>query len=269
MVGKIKILFIGDIVGKSARTTIKMFLDQSKTEYDFILANAENAVSGAGLTYPILQELYSLGIDALSMGNHTFAKKEILHFIDSEERLIRPANYPEGVPGNGYVILSKNNKKLLFINLMGRVYMNSITLDSPFSIANRILDDIKKDIKVVLVDFHAEATSEKGAMAHYLDGRVSAVIGTHTHVQTADERILENGTSFISDVGMTGPCDGVIGVKKELIIDKFLFQMPVHNQLSHGPNIFNAIHIEIDENNGKTLSIKRIYLKYEDLRDKR
>lgn len=269
MVKKIKLLFIGDIVGKSARAAIKIFLDQHKTEYDFVLGNAENAVSGAGLTYPILTELYSLGIDALSMGNHTFAKKEILHFIDTEEKLIRPANYPEGVPGNGHVILKKNDKGLLFINLMGRVYMNSVTLDSPFTCAKKILDEYKKDIKAVLVDFHAEATSEKGALAHYLDGRVSAVVGTHTHVQTADERILENGTSFISDVGMTGPSDGVIGVKKELIIDKFLYQMPIRNQLSHGPNIFNAVEIEIDENNGKTLSIERIYLRYKDPRENR
>jgi len=259
----IKVLFIGDIVGRSARACIKDYLLTKRTEYDFILANAENAVSGAGITYPVLKELYSYGVNAVSMGNHTFAKKEILNFIESEKNLIRPANYPKGVPGFGYTLLEKDTKKLLFISLMGRVYMNMLTLDSPFFAADEILSKYSSEgIKAVIVDFHAEATSEKGAMAYYLDGKVSAVIGTHTHVQTADERIFERGTAYITDVGMTGPYDGVIGVKKELIIDRFLLQMPVYNQLSNGDNIFCAADICIDEKTGKALSIERINLKF-------
>jgi len=260
----IKILFIGDIVGKSARNCIKHYLSSCRSEYDFILANGENAVSGAGMTYPVLKELYSFGIDAVSMGNHTFSKKEILHFIDSEKNLLRPANYPSKVPGFGYTILKKDQKKLLFINLMGRVYMNMLTLDSPFTAFDKILTEVKKDIKAAVVDFHAEATSEKGAMAYYADGKVSAVIGTHTHVQTADERILEKGTAFITDAGMTGPCEGVIGVKKEIIIEKFTLQMPKHNQLSKGANIFNAVSLDIDEQTGRALDIRRINILYED-----
>lgn len=254
----IRVLFIGDIVGKHIREYISEYLSINRREYDFVLANAENAVSGAGITYPVLKELYSFGIDAVSMGNHTFSKKEILHFIDSEKKLLRPANYPDGVPGYGHVILERDNKKLMFLNLMGRVYMNTLTPDSPFTAADRILADHKNGIKAVLVDFHAEATSEKGALAHYLDGRVSAVIGTHTHVQTADERILPNGTAYITDAGMAGPYEGIIGVKKEIILEKFLRQMPQHNQLSNGRSIFCAVDITIDENTGKGVDIRRI-----------
>jgi 2',3'-cyclic-nucleotide 2'-phosphodiesterase len=254
----IRILFIGDIVGKHIREHISRFLSENRQHYDFVLANAENAVSGAGITYPVLKELYSFGIDAVSMGNHTFSKKEILHFIESEKRLLRPANYPDGVPGFGHIILERENKKLLFMNLMGRVYMNTLTPDSPFIAADQILTGYKDSIKAVIVDFHAEATSEKGALAHYLDGRVSAVIGTHTHVQTADERILPNGTAFITDVGMAGPYEGIIGVKKEIILEKFLKQMPLHNQLSAGQSIFCAVDITIDEHTGKAIQIKRI-----------
>jgi 2',3'-cyclic-nucleotide 2'-phosphodiesterase len=266
-VGYIRILFIGDIVGKNARICLKNYLDLNKDKYDFVLANGENAVSGAGMTFAVLNELYSYGIDAISMGNHTFSKKEVLHFIDSEKNFLRPANYPAGVPGQGYTVLVRDGMSIGFISLMGRVYMNMITLDSPFGAADNAINLIKNGTKVIIVDFHAEATSEKGALAYYLDGRVTAVVGTHTHVQTADERILENGTAFISDVGMVGPYDGIIGVKKELIIDKFLLQMPISNELSNGATVLCAVSIDADEKTGKAKEIRRINLIFDDRGD--
>ncbi len=254
-----KILFIGDIVGNPGRKAVKEFVPQLKKELgiDFCIANGENAAAGSGITYLIAQELYKSGVDCITMGNHTWSKKEILNFIDSDENIIRPANLPGNVPGRGYTILKSNGKELAVLNLMGRVYMDSI--DCPFQVADRELQEIKSKTKAVFVDMHAEATSEKCALAWYLDGRICCVAGTHTHVQTADERILPCGTALISDVGMTGPYDGVIGVDKELIIERFITRMPQKFEVAKGRVQFCAVHLEVDEKTGKCINIERIF----------
>lgn len=253
-----RVLFIGDIVGSPGRKAAKEMISKLKKEeeIDFCIANGENAAGGSGITYVIAQELYSSGVDGITMGNHTWSKNEILNFIESDNKLARPANYPQDLPGKGYAILNGKNGKLAIMNLLGRIYMDNI--DCPFKAADRELEHIKKEVKAVVVDFHAEATSEKTAMAWYLDGRVSCVLGTHTHVQTADERIFPFGTAYITDVGMTGPCDGVIGVNKDIIIKKFLTSMPQRFEVAKGRVIFNAVMLDIEEKNGKTTNIRRI-----------
>lgn len=253
-----KVLFIGDVFGSPGRNAISSVLSSIIKEegVDCCVANGENAAGGNGITHVVAQELYKLGIDALTLGNHTWSKREVLNFIDDDGRIIRPANYPSGVPGKGSAVISVKGKKIGILNLQGRVYMDGI--DCPFQTADRELTALKSATKVVVVDMHAEATSEKCALAYHLDGRVSAVLGTHTHVQTADERILPCGTAFISDVGMTGPHDGIIGVSQEIILKKFLTHMPVKFEPAHGRVQFNAVLLDIDEITGKSMSIKRI-----------
>lgn len=253
-----KILFIGDIFGSSGRKAVKQEISSIKKEklIDFCIANAENAAGGSGITYTVAQDLYKMGVDAITMGNHTWSKREILNFIDSDERLIRPANYPEGTPGKGSCIINNAFGKIGVINLLGRVYMDSV--DCPFRAAEREIAMLKKEVKVVIVDMHAEATSEKIALSWHVDGRVSAVVGTHTHVQTADERILPFGTATITDVGMTGPHEGIIGVERDVIIKKFMTQMPTKFEPAQGSAQFNAVILEVDNNTGKTLNIERI-----------
>ena len=250
-----KLLFIGDIVGNPGRKAAKEMISQIRRElpFDYCIANGENSAGGNGITFVVAQELYKSGINAITLGNHTWSKKEITNFIDSDPKIIRPANYPEELPGKGSAII---DGKLGIVNLLGRVYMENV--DCPFKALDRELDYLKSKVKVILVDIHAEATSEKCALAWYADGRVSCVLGTHTHVQTADERIFECGTAFISDVGMTGPHEGVIGVDREIVIEKFTSYMPVKFELAKGIVQFNAVHLEIDEITGKTISIKRI-----------
>jgi metallophosphoesterase (TIGR00282 family) len=224
---------------------------------DLVIANGENVAGGNGITRETADELFSCGIDVLTMGNHVWDKKEILGFIEDEARLIRPANYPPGTPGVGYAVYrTRENQPVAVVNLSGRVYLAN--LECPFRTVSRILDDIRKYTPVVLVDFHAEATSEKIAMGWYLDGKVSAVCGTHTHVQTADERILPRGTAYISDVGMTGPRDSIIGVKAETVLEKFLTQMPRQFQVAGGPYQLNAVLVTVDQDSGKALDISRI-----------
>lgn len=253
-----KILFIGDIVGNPGRKVIKEFLPSLRKEkgIDLVIANGENAAGGSGITYVVAQELYRSGVDAITLGNHTWSKREILNFIESDSKVVRPANYPPELPGKGSTIISCEKGKVGVLNLMGRVYMD--TIDCPFRTAERELEYLKSQTRMVVVDFHAEATSEKCALAWHLDGRVSCVLGTHTHVQTADERILPRGTGFITDVGMTGPSEGIIGVDKDIILEKFITHMPVRFELARGSVQFNAVAVEIDENNGKALSIERI-----------
>lgn len=255
---KLNILFIGDIYGNPGRKAVKEFVPKLKKEHqiDFCIANGENSAAGSGITYSIAQELYKAGIDCITMGNHTWSKKEILNFIDSEDNIVRPANYPANVPGRGYTIIKSNGKELAVLNLMGRVYMDSI--ECPFLTADRVIKEIKEKTKVVFVDMHAEATSEKIALAWYLDGRVCCVAGTHTHVQTADERILPFGTSLISDVGMTGPYDGIIGVERDLIIERFITRMPQKFEVAKGKIQFSAIYLEVDDKTGQCLKIERI-----------
>ncbi len=250
-----KVLFIGDIVGSPGRKAAKQCILDLKKElsFDYCIANGENAAGGKGISYVVANELYNMGIDAITMGNHTWSKKEIISFIDSDPNIVRPANYPINVPGRGSTII---DGKLGIISLIGRVYMEQA--DCPFRALDRELEYLKSKVRVVIVDVHAEATSEKCAIAWHGDGRVSGVIGTHTHVQTADERILPCGTAFITDVGMTGPYEGIIGVNKDIILKRFLLSMPVRFELAKGTVQFNGVCLDIDEMTGKTISIRRI-----------
>ncbi|MEN6315309.1 MAG: TIGR00282 family metallophosphoesterase [Clostridiaceae bacterium] len=250
-----KVLFIGDIVGGPGRKAAREMISVIRKEmpFDYCIANGENAAGGTGITGAVAQELYKDGIDALTMGNHTWSKREITNFIDSDPKIVRPANYPKELPGKGSIIV---DGKLGIVNLLGRVYMDNV--DCPFRALDRELEYLKSKVKVVLVDMHAEATSEKCAIAWHADGRVSCVLGTHTHVQTADERILPCGTSFITDVGMTGPHEGIIGVDRDIVLEKFLTCMPVRFELAKGIVQFNAVHMEIDDKTGKTLCIRRL-----------
>jgi metallophosphoesterase (TIGR00282 family) len=255
----LKILFIGDIFGEIGRNALKESMPELKSTYnpDFCIANGENTAGGRGISYNTAQEIFDCGIDAITMGNHTWARKEILRIIDSGIKIIRPANYPKGVPGKGRLVLEKNGTRLAVVNLLGRIYMEQ-PVDCPFQTVDRELSYLKGQADYILIDFHAEATSEKIAMGYYLDGRVSCVLGTHTHVQTADEKILESGTAYISDVGMTGPADGVIGVNKELIIKKFTLGLPVQHEPAKGRAQVNAVIITINEENNRAAEIKRI-----------
>lgn len=253
-----RILFIGDIFGNPGRKAVKEMLGALKRErkIDFVIANGENSAAGSGITYVIAQELYKMGIDFITLGNHTWSKREIYNFIETENRMIRPANYAPGVPGQGYAIVETPKGALGILNLIGRVYLDHA--DCPFRKADMELAVIKERTKMIFVDFHAEATSEKVAMGWYLDGRVSAVVGTHTHVQTADERILPCGTGFITDVGMTGPHDSIIGVDKEIVLEKFLTGLPAKFEVATGTVQFNAVLLEIEEKKGRTIAIERI-----------
>lgn len=255
----IRLLMIGDIVGRPGRRAVKDNLPGLVQEQsiDFVIANGENAAGGNGITREIARELFSCGINVITMGNHVWNKKEIINFIDNEIRLIRPANYPPGTPGKGYGIYNVNNNvRIGVFNLSGRIFMPE--LDCPFQSAGAILPLLKEKCNIILLDFHAEATSEKIALAYYLDNAISAFCGTHTHVQTADERILPGGTAYITDVGMTGPYESVIGVKKELVIEKFLTQMPRKFEVAAGLYQFNAVRIDIDEETGIAENITRI-----------
>ncbi len=255
----LKILFVGDVFGESGRETLKARMKELKSIHkpDFCIVNGENAAGGKGISYNTAQDIFESGMDAITMGNHTWARKEILNIIDSGIKIVRPANYPKGVPGKGRLIIEKNGVRLGIINLLGRVYMDQ-PVDCPFQTADRELAFLKGQVDVTLVDFHAEATSEKIAMGYYLDGRATCVVGTHTHVQTADERILDKGTAYISDVGMTGPSEGIIGVNKDLIIKKFTLGLPIQHEIAEGRTQLNAVIITIDEVTKKAVEIKRI-----------
>ena len=253
-----RILFVGDIVGKPGRAGIKHFLKPIQQDYsiDLTIANAENAAAGKGLTKDVAEELFDYGIDFFTMGNHVWDNRDILTFIDRETRMVRPANYPAGAPGQGYGIVRMKGYKIGILNLSGRVFMP--TLDDPFSAAIRWINQLKQETSLIFVDFHAEATSEKTALGWFLDGKVSAVVGTHTHIQTADARILPQGTAYITDVGMTGPRDSVLGVKKEIIINRFLTQLPAKFELAGGPIQFNAVVIELNPQTGRAVSIEAL-----------
>jgi len=254
----LRVLFIGDIFGNPGRKAVKELLSEIKREeaVDICIANSENAAGGSGLTFPVAQELYKAGIEGMTLGNHTWSKKEILNFIDSDKNLVRPANFSEDLPGQGSAIITNKNGSIGIVSVQGRVYMDGS--DCPFKAAKREVEKLKKQVKIVIVDAHAEASSEKCAIAWFLDGTVSAVLGTHTHVQTADERILPCGTAFITDVGMTGPYDGIIGVDKDIIVNRFLTNMPERFEVARGRSQFNAVILNIDDKNGRCLEIKRI-----------
>lgn len=254
-----KFLFIGDVFAKAGRLVLANRLEKLRSIYkwDVCIANAENAAGGKGINYNVAQEIFNCGVDTITLGNHTWARKEIFNFIDSCNKIVRPSNYSKGVPGKGRIIIEKNGVKIGIVNLIGRVYIDSFA-ECPFLTADRDISILRQHCKIIIVDFHAEATSEKIALAHYLDGRVSAVIGTHTHVQTSDERIMENKTAYITDVGMTGPADGVIGVRKTQIIQKFMTGLPVNFEPEKGRTCLNAVIIDIDEKTGYARDIARI-----------
>jgi len=255
----VKILYIGDIMGEPGRRAVGRMVPRvvSQRQIDVVIGNGENVAGGFGITPELAEELFEMGLSVITTGNHAWDKKEILDYFPREPRLLRPANYPAGVPGNGsYVVETPGGEKLAVLQLMGRAYMP--TLDCPFQVAKREVAKLKRETAAVLVDMHAEATSEKMAMGHYLDGDVVAVVGTHTHVQTADEQILPKGTAYLTDIGMTGPLHGVIGVKKELAIEKFLTGMPKRFEVASGPTVFCAVLIEVDAQLGKAIAIERI-----------
>ncbi|MFN3480974.1 MAG: TIGR00282 family metallophosphoesterase [Thermodesulfovibrionales bacterium] len=257
-----KVLFIGDIVGKTGRSAVKSLLPLIVNKYkiDIVIANGENAAGGFGITEKVASELFSYGIHILTSGNHIWDKKESVPYIGKESRIIRPLNYPPGVPGFGSTTCNVRDKKIGIINLSGRVFMSNI--DCPFRVGLSEIERLKNETDIIIIDFHAEATSEKIAFGYYVDGKVSAVIGTHTHVQTADEKILPGGTAYITDVGMTGPADSVIGIDKEQIIERFLLQMPKKFETAKGGGIFSAVVIEINDDTGKASAIQRLMLNY-------
>lgn len=248
-----KILFIGDIFGSPGRRIVADHLqDIIKAQgIDLAIANAENSAGGFGITPTIAEDLFKLGIDVLTTGNHIWDKREIYDYLDRTPRLLRPANYPPDTPGRGVVV----HKNCAVINLQGRVYMPNI--DCPFREADRILEELDSSVKVRFVDFHAEVTSEKISLGWHLDGRVSAVIGTHTHVPTADTRVLAGGTAYQTDAGMTGPYDSVIGVEKEMIIKRFIDAMPVRMEAAKKNVELHSVIIDVDETTGKARSIRR------------
>jgi len=255
-----KILFMGDIVGDPGRKTVARLVPQLVRErgIDLVIANAENAAGGNGITPNVARDLFAAGMHVLTSGNHIWDKKEIIPYIKDEPRLLRPANYPPGSPGNGSVVVTTaSGEKVGVVQVMGRVAMP--TLDCPFRAARREIDALRRETGIVIVDMHAEATSEKMAMGWYLDGDVSGVFGTHTHVQTADERILPKGTAYLTEVGMVGPNDSVIGVTKELSIEKFLTQMPRRFDVASGPCVFSSVLIAVTQD-GKATSIERMRL---------
>jgi len=259
-----RILFIGDIFGRPGRTIVRERLDGLVKEHraDLIIANGENSAAGFGITPQLAEELFDLGIDVITTGNHIWDKREIVEYFEAANgnphsparRVLRPANYSVGMPGAGFYEGRKGNVPYAVINLQGRVFMSSN--DDPFRKADEILKSI--EAKIIFVDLHAEATSEKISMGWYLDGRVTAVVGTHTHIPTADERVLPNGTAYITDVGMTGPYDSVIGVKKELVVGKFLNNMPVRFEAATGDVRLCGVLIDCDEKTGKARGIQRI-----------
>jgi metallophosphoesterase (TIGR00282 family) len=255
----LKILFIGDIVGKPGRRAILRLLDNIKNSYqiDFVIANAENASGGFGITPDVLRELFDYGIDLLTSGNHIWDKREIIPKLDEEKRLLRPANYPIENPGTGSVVFqTEADENIGVLNLLGRIFMNSI--DCPFKTAIEEVKKLKARANVIIIDIHAEATSEKMAMGWFLDGKVSAIIGTHTHIQTADERVLPEGTAYITDVGMTGAMDSVIGMNKDIIIERFLTQRPQRFKVAKRDIQLNAVIIDINPKTGKSNSIQRL-----------
>jgi len=255
----LNVCFLGDINSQAGRKLVRELLPKLNLEYniDLFIANAENAAGGFGITPDITRELLNQGIDVLTSGNHIWDKKEIFDYISFEPRLLRPANYPPGVPGAGsYITTTKDEIKVGVLNLSGRVFMHP--LDCPFRRAEEEIRRIKDKTKIIIIDFHAEATSEKLAFAHYLDGMVSAIIGTHTHVPTADETILPKGTAYITDVGMTGAHDSIIGVKKECATSRFLTQINVRLEPARKDPRLNAVVVEIDPEYGRAKRIQRV-----------
>ena len=258
----IRVMLTGDTMARAGRRVLEERLDdiRRQREIDFIVSNVENAAAGFSLTPRIAEDLLSAGVDVMTSGNHIFDKKEILDYIDKEPRLLRPANYPPGVPGRGRWVGKTRGVPIAVINLQGRVFMPPS--DDPFRAADAQLASLEPSVKVILVDMHAETTSEKMAMARYLDGRVSVVAGTHTHVQTADEQILPGGSAYITDLGMTGPHDGVIGMRTEIVIERFLRGLAPKFEPSNSDIKLNGLIVDVDEETGRALAVERLSLSH-------
>lgn len=256
-----KILFIGDVVGSPGREMVKEYLPKLKGKYkpNITIINGENAAAGKGITEKIYKNFLSWGAQVVTLGNHAWNKKEIFDFIDDAKYLIRPANFPKGNPGSGMTFININGVEIAVINLQGRTFMQMI--DDPFLKADELIAEAQKRTNIIFIDFHAEATSEKQAFAWYVDGRVSAVVGTHTHTQTADERILLEGTGFITDVGMTGPYDGILGVDRETIINRFITNLPSRFEVVKNTRTqLNGVVVTVDETSGKSTKMERILI---------
>ena len=255
-----RILAVGDLVGEIGLIKLKEKLPKliDENKIDFVIVNAENVAGGMGITVKDFNTLDKMKINTITMGNHTWGKKDIFTFIDNP-KLIRPANYSKGIPGKGYSIYECKNKKIAVINLIGRTDIGVLS-ENPFLVADNIIEDIKNKADIIVVDFHAEATAEKIAMKNYLDGRVTVIYGTHTHVQTADEKITKNGTGYITDIGMTGPINSVIGMDVEASVKRFVTSLPEKYKLAEGEAMLNGCVFEIDDNTNKTISIKRVYV---------
>jgi metallophosphoesterase (TIGR00282 family) len=256
-----RILFVGDVVGAPGRRIVRSRLPGLRRERaaDLTVVNGENAAGGAGLTAATAEELFASGADVITTGNHVWDKREALALVERETRILRPANYPDGSPGQGMIVVRAGNAPVAVLNLMGRVFMPLV--DDPFRAADRLVEEARRQARVLLVDFHAEATSEKMAFAWSLDGRVSAVLGTHTHVATADARILPGGTAYITDVGMTGPFDSVIGVRKEQAIERFRTSRSIPYETAEGDVRLAAVVLDVDDASGKAVTIERIELR--------
>lgn len=255
-----RLLFIGDIVGKVGREAITTYLSRLKQTYrpTVTIVNAENAAHGKGLTEKIYKDLLREGVDFMTMGNHTYGQRQIYDFIDSANRMVRPANFPEEAPGVGMRFIQINEIKLAIINLQGRAFMQDI--DDPFKKADELINEAKKETDYIFVDFHAETTSEKNAMGWYLDGRASAVVGTHTHIQTSDERILPGGTGYITDVGMTGFYDGILGINRHEVITRFITSLPQRHVVpDEGRSVLSGVIIDINKE-GRTTQIERVLI---------
>lgn len=254
-----KLLFVGDVMGRPGRRALGNLLGALRTQYgaDFVVANGENAAGGLGITQQTAAELLEAGVDVITLGNHCFAKKDVMNLLQTERRILRPANYPPGTPGNGFgVFETSQGARIAIVNLLGRVFMDPI--DCPFRTADAVLSEIAGESNVIIVDFHAEATSEKQAMGWHLDGRVAAVIGTHTHVQTSDERVLPGGTAYITDAGMTGVLDSVLGLDKVCVVRRFLTRLPDKFTVADGKATLQGVALEIDPGEGKAISIERL-----------
>lgn len=254
-----KILAIGDLIGNAGIKELRKQIDEIRKEekIDFTIVNGENAAEGMGITQKNLDDILSQKVDVITMGNHTWAKKDIFKFID-HPKLIRPANYPKGVVGKGYGIYTCQNKKIAVINLIGRVDINVLS-ENPFIIAKELVEKLQKQVDIIIVDFHAEATAEKIAMGYFLDGKATAVFGTHTHVQTADEKILPKGTAYITDLGMTGPKNSVIGMDIEVSFKRFETTLPERYRIATGETMLNGVIFDIDDDTNKVKQVKRIY----------
>lgn len=256
---ELEIVFIGDIIGRPGREAVAKTLDRLRREGawpDLVIANVENSAGGFGLTREIYHEFLNMGIGVMTLGNHTWDKREIFDFIGESSHLVRPLNYPEGTPGRGYTVFEVAGVSVGVINVMGRVFMHPI--DCPFRAADRAVMDLATETRVIVVDMHAEATAEKRGLAYHLDGRVSAVVGTHTHVQTADETILPGGTGYLTDAGMTGPRHSVIGMKAEQAVRKLTSGLPTRLEVAEGPAQFNGVRLRVEVATGRAIAIERL-----------